>query len=101
MVVQEKSDGLKIQIKVTDGNQAVNLSSYETVNVVLHRPDDTTVTEAMQVVDKSAGLVEYTTSASDLSDSGLYQIQAELIDTGQNKNLYTEVQSFQVEENLI
>jgi len=85
MSIQEGTIGLEIQYMVTkeDGSPE-NISSANTAGakkLVFMKPNGVVmIKDALFVTDGLDGLLKYTTAATqDLTPSGIYQVQAELI----------------------
>jgi hypothetical protein len=72
--------GLKILVTVKEDDVAVNISGVTTKNIVITKPDGTTVLTcaASFTTDGTDGKIQYVTVADDLDQPGTYLIQADL-----------------------
>lgn len=91
--------GTIIELTVKEGAAIVDTSTTTTKQIVLMKPDGSTLTKtAAFVTDGTDGKIKYTTIAGDLSVAGDWQVQGLL--TYGTGTWHTSTESFQVHPNL-
>lgn len=98
--LQKSAIGVAIIATVKEDNAAVNVSSVTTKQLVLKKPDGSTVTKtAAFVTDGTDGKLQYVTISGDLDTAGTWEVQANVVfPSGFNGR--SDVQSFEVRDNL-
>lgn len=92
--------GLPFRITITDDcSTVIDLTSFTTFQIIFWKPDGTTVIKAASVYgDPANGIIQYTTIANDLDQSGTWRIQAYIESATQE--LYSNIEKFKVYANL-
>lgn len=97
--IQVGAENLAIKLQINDGYSPMDLSGSPSMTMIIQKPDSTLVTGSATLYSSaSLGIIMYRTSASDLDQSGEYEVQA-YIDLGSFKGYTTPVQ-FKVWPNL-
>lgn len=80
-------------------NNIVNVSGSSPCQLLFTKPDNTLLTKTATVVDNGiSGVILYTSQSGDLDIGGIWRIQGHIgINTS---NMYTDVSSFRVYDNL-
>ena len=91
--------GTRFLLTIKDDGDVVNISEASSISVIFKKPDDTVTYRPGVVVNSGVdGRVYYDTVAGDLSNAGLYKLQARVaLPRG---TYYTDIHSFQVHCNL-
>ncbi len=76
-----KSDiGTVFEITIKDGSAVVDISGATTKNILFKPPTATLLTKAgVFSTDGTDGKIKYTTISGDLSESGVWQVQAHIV----------------------
>lgn len=91
--------GTRFLLTIKDDGEVVNISEASSISVIFKKPDDTVLYRPGVVLSSGMdGRVYYDTVAGDLSNAGLYKLQARVaLPSG---TYYTDIHSFQVHCNL-
>lgn len=77
--------GVVVELTITDGTDAIDLSSASTMEIVIRGPTSASITKtATFTTDGTDGKIRFTTGVADFVQTGNYQIQGHIIDTGQD-----------------
>ncbi len=91
--------GTVLTVTVKDGTSIVDISAATTHDIILGRPDCTSVTKTGTfTTDGSNGKIYYTTIANDLNQIGWWKIQAYII--GSSGTWKSDVGNFEVHKNI-
>jgi hypothetical protein len=91
--------GTVLTITVKDGDSIVNISAATTYDIILGKPDGTSVTKTgTWTTNGSDGKTEYTTVDGDLDQVGWWKIQAFIIDSGGTWK--SDIGNFEVHRNI-
>ena len=100
--IHENDIGTKFKLTVKDGSSAVNISSAVsagTKQVIIKKPSgDKLEKNASFTTDGTDGVMEYTTEANDLDESGTYKLQGKVQIT--DGTFFTDVHTFKVYRNI-
>ena len=100
--IHENDIGTKFKLTVKDGSSAVNISSAVsagTKQVIIKKPSgDMLEKNASFTTDGTDGVMEYTTVANDLEESGTYKLQGKVQIT--DGTFFTDVHTFKVYRNI-
>lgn len=101
MAIHVGQFGFPIRVRFKKGpRQVLDISAFETVQLLLTSPGGTTSTKTLSVTDATQGEAEYEPdSASILSAAGQWRAQGKLTD-GSDAVWYSDVVNFKVESNL-
>jgi len=78
--IQVGATNLLITLEIKEGYAPLNISSATTKNIIIEKPDDTIITTTGSfITDGSDGLLYYRTSATDINQAGIYNVQAYLV----------------------
>jgi hypothetical protein len=91
------NDSSRIRINVTTN---ADLTGATTLNLLVKKPDNTTDTWTLTVVSAALGTCYYITSATDFEDIGDYYMQAHVVFSGDNTELYGDKVRVHVYERL-
>ena len=98
--VQQGAVGTTLQLELLDDGAVVDVSSATTKEIILEKPDGSTVTKtAAFVTDGTDGKIKYTTIAGDLDQVGRWRIQGRIISS--SGNWPSEAGTFRVKANLV
>lgn len=91
--------GTIFRVTVYDGSDVVDLSSVDTKQILLRKPNKAVLTCAASFyTDGSDGIIQYTTQTSELDKAGLWSIQAYVAFS--DSAWHTSVDTFKVYNNL-
>lgn len=96
-----KSDvGTKFRVTLKDASTVVDISAATTKEIHFYKPDGTTLEKtATLYTDGSDGIMEYTTVAGDIDQTGTWRIQAYIVTS--SGSWKSSVEQFVVYENLV
>jgi len=78
--IQVGATGLTIQVEIREGYSAKDISTASTKNILIEKPDDSVLTVSGSfVTDGEDGLLYHITSATDLDQEGIYNVQAYIV----------------------
>lgn len=93
--------GTTIQITISDGTNAVDISAATVKNIIFVDPDDASQTKAGTfVTDGTDGKLKYVTEVDFLDLVGVWQVQVDLQWAGGN-HWHSSVGEFRVHPNLV
>lgn len=87
-VVRYEASGRKLQIRLTDGGAAVDLTACS-VNFYAKKPSEEIVYNACTVVDATAGLVEYVMTEQTVNEAGVLECTITIDKTGESARSQT------------
>lgn len=91
--------GTVFRVNLVDCGVAVDLTGYTALNIIFQKPDNSTVTQTATLFGAATGgVIEYTTIADDLDQTGIWRLQAEVtLPTGKWRS---DIEKFRVYANL-
>lgn len=94
--------GTAFTITVYDENDTVvNVSGALTKDILFTKPDNTVLTKSATLVNNGeSGVMQYVTQSGDLDTVGIWKIQGHIEFNSSSYNLYTNIASFRVYDNL-
>lgn len=98
--IQKSAIGVAIICTITEDGTAVNVSTVSTKQVILQKPDGTSVTKTASFTNTGTdGKIQYTTISGDIDTIGIWGVQGAVIFSG-GFNGRSDVQQFEVKDNL-
>lgn len=96
--VNDTGTAFRITI-LNESLEVVNLSGAITKDILFLKPNNDVMTKEATLVNEGiSGVLQYVTASGDLSVAGLWKIQAHI--NVDNSDLYSDISSFQVHDNL-
>ena len=91
--------GTVIEITLENCGVPADISGASTIEVHLHTPSDVTKTKTgVLKTDGTDGIIQYTTTATDLNSAGIWTIQAHIITP--SGEWHSSKQEFEVHDNF-
>lgn len=98
--IQEDNIGTSLRMLVQDEDGLVDISSATLIQIILQKPDETSVTKtAVLVTDGTDGLMQYVTISGDLDQPGTWKIQGR-VQFSPSLDYFTKPVLFRVGTNL-
>ncbi len=100
--IHEGDIGTQFIVQVVDAltEDAIDLTAYDTLEILFQKPDGTVVTQTATLYDATNGKIKYTTVDGNLTPSGQWQLQGHVAHSGNSTDHKTEVIEFKVYANL-
>lgn len=100
--IHEGDVGTEIIVQVVDAltSDAIDLTDYDTIEIIFEKPDGTAVTKTAEFEDAATGTIKYVTVADFLSPSGVWKLQGHVAHSGNATDHKTEVVEFKVYANI-
>ena len=97
--IHQVDAGTLFEVTLSDCGTLLDVSGATTKQIIFKKPDGTTLTTTASFkTDGTDGIIQYTTTITDLDQSGIWSIQAYIvIGTSQ---WHTDIQTFRVYGNL-
>jgi len=106
--IHENDEGIDFRLTFTDAatGTAIDLTAYtgaspDAIEVYFRRPDGTTATKSMTVVDAVNGIAKYISEAGFLTPSGRWSLQGHIKDAQGNTEFKSAIVDFNVHPNLV
>ena len=78
--VHQNDIGTIFRVTISDGDDAVDVSSLTTQELIFRKPDGTTETQTSSFyTDGTDGVIQYTSVSGDLDTVGQWKIQANIV----------------------
>lgn len=91
--------GTTLKTVLKNGSSVVNISSATTKNIILGKPDGTSLTKSgVFTTDGTDGELEYVTIANDLNQCGWWKIQSYVVISSGNWS--SDIGNFEVHRNI-
>ncbi len=92
--------GTDLVVTIKDGTSVVDISTATTRQLILGKPDGTSLTKSGTfTTDGTDGKLQYTTIVSDLSVIGWWKIQGYIV-TSTGKKFRSDIGNFEVHANI-
>tara|TARA_B100000745_G_C19786294_1_gene257842 strand:- start:62 stop:373 length:312 start_codon:yes stop_codon:yes gene_type:complete len=92
--------GTKFIVTVKDDTSVINVSGATTKEIVFKKPSGTKVTAAASFEsDGTDGVLSYTTTGTELDETGTYKIQAHVVLSAGN-DFHSDISTFKVYRNI-
>lgn len=93
--------GTELTMTITENGSFVDISGAQSKDFHFEKPGGNEIIKSASfVTDGSDGQLQYTVQDGDLDESGLWAIQAEIVDSEGN-TFHSDIKTFQVDENII
>lgn len=97
---QQNDAGSAIRLEVKEDGEKVDLSNFETHEVIIKKPSESKVTKSAIVEGPYNNILEAKIEDSDFDEEGMYLVQGHIVDDNSSDEYYTSKETISVEENL-